>query len=147
MDARKQKVTVMHEAQKTGDAEQRCLVRALADNMRNQAAGRSVRLVEAHISWVLLAGHYAYKIKKAFNLGFLDFSSLQARHFYCEVEIRLNRRLASGIYLNVIAIGGSTENPVLGAQPAISMRSGCGVLPNSGNWTGCWRRTKFPPGI
>jgi len=109
----------MHRALQTDDSIQGRLVLALAESMRNQARTKSVRLVETHISWVLLAGHYAYKIKKAIDLGFLNFSSLEARHYYCEEEIRLNRRLAPKIYLDVISIGGSTENPVLGAQPAI----------------------------
>ena len=80
---------------------------------------RNPTLEETHISWVLLTGHDAYKIKKAVNLGFLDFSTLEARHFYCTEELRLNRRLAPGLYLDVIAIGGSPEQPVLGGEPAI----------------------------
>jgi hypothetical protein len=95
------------------------LVQALLSNLRNKAAVKNVRVVETHISWVLLAGRYAYKIKKAVDLGFLNFSSLEARHFYCEEEIRLNRRLAPKVYLDVIAIGGSREHPVLGEPPAI----------------------------
>ncbi|MDD5383821.1 MAG: AAA family ATPase [Gallionella sp.] len=74
---------------------------------------------ETHISWVLLTGCDAYKIKKAVDLGFLDFSTLEARHFYCTEELRLNRRLAPDIYLDVVAIGGSPEQPVLGSEPAI----------------------------
>ena len=101
------------------NASQSRLIKALLDKLGNQAPAKRVRLIETHISWVLLAGHYAYKIKKALDLGFLDFSSLQARLHYCEEEIRLNRRLAPKIYLDVIAIGGSAENPLLGAQPAI----------------------------
>jgi aminoglycoside phosphotransferase family enzyme/predicted kinase len=80
---------------------------------------RTVRLVETHISWVLLAGRYAYKIKKAVNLGFLDFTTLAARHFYCNEEIRLNHRLAPQLYLDVVAIGGSPEQPEFGVGPAI----------------------------
>lgn len=80
---------------------------------------RSPKIEETHISWVLLAGHDAYKIKKAVNLGFLDFSTLEARHFYCTEELRLNRRLAAELYLEVIAIGGTPEQPVLGGEPAI----------------------------
>ncbi len=77
---------------------------------------RDVRLVETHISWVLLTGSYAYKIKKPVNLGFLDFSSLEKRRFYCEEELRLNRRLAPLLYLEVIPITGSPESPVLGGH-------------------------------
>ncbi len=71
------------------------------------------RVEETHISWVLLTGRDAYKIKKAVNLGFLDFSTLDLRRFYCNEELRLNRRLAPGLYLDVAAIGGSPEEPVL----------------------------------
>lgn len=69
------------------------------------------RLIETHISWVILAGDYAYKIKKPLNLGFLDFSSPDLRRFYCQEETRLNRRLAPDIYLGVSAIAGSPAQP------------------------------------
>lgn len=71
---------------------------------------REVVLLETHISYVFLAGEYAYKIKKPLDLGFLDFSSLEKRRFYCQEELRLNRRLAPDLYLDVIAISGSPEN-------------------------------------
>jgi aminoglycoside phosphotransferase family enzyme/predicted kinase len=81
------------------------------------------RIAETHISWVLLIGHDAYKIKKSVDLGFLDFSTLALRHFYCGEELRLNRRLAPDLYLGVVAISGTPEKPVLGPwvdrQPAI----------------------------
>lgn len=109
----------MQNEQQREFAIQRRLIPALVAGMPNRATFRGVRLLETHISWVLLAGRYAYKIKKAVNLGFLDFSTLQARHFYCKEEIRLNRRLAPKVYLDVIAIGGSPEKPVLGESPAI----------------------------
>ena len=72
------------------------------------------RIAETHISWVLLTRRDAYKIKKAVNLGFLDFSTLELRRFYCSEELRLNRRLAPELYLDVVMIGGSPEEPVLG---------------------------------
>jgi aminoglycoside phosphotransferase family enzyme/predicted kinase len=65
-----------------------------------------VRLVETHISWVIVAGDHAYKIKKPVNFGFLDFSTLDLRHRCCEDELRLNRRLAPFLYLGVVAITG-----------------------------------------
>ncbi|MBI5436755.1 MAG: AAA family ATPase [Nitrosomonadales bacterium] len=98
---------------------QRKLVTALLESRRYPHTARAVRLIETHISWVLLAGRYAYKIKKALDLGFLNFTTLEARRFYCAEEIRLNRRLAPKIYLGVIPIGGAAEAPELGAQPAI----------------------------
>lgn len=71
------------------------------------------RLIETHISWVILTGEYAYKIKKPVNLGFLDFSTLEKRHFYCQEEVRLNKRLAAAIYVDVVAIRGTPEQPRL----------------------------------
>lgn len=76
----------------------------------------SCELIETHISWVILAGEYAYKIKKPVNLGFLDFSTLEQRHFYCHEELRLNRRLAPAIYLEVLAIHGTPDHPSLSAD-------------------------------
>ena len=70
-------------------------------------------VIETHISWVLLTGEYVYKIKKPLNFGFLDFSTLEKRHFYCEEELRLNRRLAPQLYLDVVTIYGSEAHPRL----------------------------------
>lgn len=70
-----------------------------------------VDLIETHISWVLLAGEFVYKIKKPLDLGFLDFSTLDKRRFYCEEEIRLNRRTAPAIYLDALAIRGAPGSP------------------------------------
>ena len=73
----------------------------------------SIKVLETHISWVILAGDYAYKFKKAVNFGFLDFSTLQKRHFYCQEELRLNRRFAPRLYLDVVSVSGSLTEPVL----------------------------------
>lgn len=67
----------------------------------------AIEVHQTHISVVFLAGPYAYKIKKPVNLGFLDFSTLEKRKHYCEEEVRLNRRLASHVYLGVVPITGS----------------------------------------
>jgi hypothetical protein len=75
---------------------------------------RDLRLVETHISWVFLTGDYAYKVKKPLDLGFLDFSTLAKREHCCREELRLNRRLAPGVYLDVATITGSPGAPVLG---------------------------------
>ncbi len=64
----------------------------------------AVEVVQTHISYILLAGDYAYKIKKPLNLGFLDYSTLERRRFLCEEEVRLNRRLCDGVYIGVIPI-------------------------------------------
>lgn len=76
--------------------------------------GRPVRRVETHISWILLDGEHAWKIKKPVRFGFLDFSRLDLRHHYCEEELRLNRRLAPSLYLDVVPVRGSVAAPRLG---------------------------------
>ncbi len=70
-----------------------------------------VGLVETHISWVLLTGAYAYKLKKPLRLSFLDYSTLDRRRSLCEEEVRLNRRHAPDLYLGVSAIGGHADAP------------------------------------
>jgi len=75
---------------------------------------RPVRLVETHISWVLLTDSLAYKIKKPVRLPFLDFTTLAARRFYCDEELRLNRRLAPLFYLDVVNICESPKGPRFG---------------------------------
>jgi aminoglycoside phosphotransferase family enzyme/predicted kinase len=78
-----------------------------------------IEVIETHISWILLTGEFAYKIKKPVNLGFLDFSTLSKRKFYCEEEVRLNQRWAPEIYLDVKAIRGSVEHPMLGGDGSL----------------------------
>jgi hypothetical protein len=95
---------------------------ALVEALRNPALYEGVSQVtalETHISYVLLTGRYAYKIKKAVDLGFLDYRTLDARHFYCQEELRLNRRLAQDVYLDVLAITGSSEAPVIGGDDPV----------------------------
>lgn len=64
----------------------------------------SVEVLQTHISFVALTGAYAYKVKKPVDFGFLDFSTLEKRKYYCEEELRLNRRLCPEIYLDVVSI-------------------------------------------
>jgi aminoglycoside phosphotransferase family enzyme/predicted kinase len=70
-----------------------------------------VRVIETHISHVVLTGTFAYKIKKPLNLGFLDFSTLALRRQACLDEVRLNRRLAPDYYLAVVPIAGGRSAP------------------------------------
>jgi uncharacterized protein len=76
----------------------------------------SIELRETHISSVLLTGEFVYKIKKPVRLAFLDFSTLGNRRGYCEEELRLNRRFAPELYLNVMPITGSVAAPRLGGS-------------------------------
>ncbi len=64
----------------------------------------NIDLIQTHISYVFLTGEFAYKVKKAVNFGFLDFSSLAQRQFFCQEELRLNSRLAPDLYLAVVPI-------------------------------------------
>ena len=64
-----------------------------------------VELVQTHISFVFIAGDLVYKVKKAVDFGFLDFTTLEKRKYFCEEELHLNRRLAPETYLEVAAIG------------------------------------------
>jgi uncharacterized protein len=76
----------------------------LSPDFYNHEVAEPIVLIQTHISFVLLTGKYAYKIKKPMNFGFLDFSTLEKRHYFCQEEIRLNRRLAPELYLDIIAI-------------------------------------------
>jgi aminoglycoside phosphotransferase family enzyme/predicted kinase len=77
-------------------------------------------VIETHISWVLLTGAYAYKLKKPVDFGFVNFTTLDRRKFFCEEELRLNQRLAPAWYLAVVAIAGTVDRPRLGGPgPAI----------------------------
>lgn len=92
------------------------LVAALHDPACYSHRVGRIAVLETHISVVLLTGGTAYKLKKPLNLGFLDFSTLEKRRFYCEEELRLNRRLASHLYLDVVPISGSIDCPRVGGS-------------------------------
>ena len=77
-------------------------------------------LIETHISWIFLSGDYAYKMKKPIDFGFLDFSSHDKRHYFCTEELRLNRRFAPELYLEVIPVGGTIDQPLLEREPALA---------------------------
>jgi aminoglycoside phosphotransferase family enzyme len=72
-----------------------------------------IQLLQTHISFVLLAGDFVYKWKKPVNFGFLDFSTLEKRKFYCEQELILNRRLCPAIYLDVVTLNRAGEQLAL----------------------------------
>ena len=63
-----------------------------------------IRLRETHVSWVILTGDFSYKLKKPIKLEFLDMTSLSHRHLLCQEELRLNRRLAPDLYLDVVTV-------------------------------------------
>jgi len=69
----------------------------------------SISIIQTHISWVFLTGKYCYKVKKPVDFEFLDFSTLEKRKFYCEQELRVNRRLCPDIYLDVVPITAASD--------------------------------------
>jgi aminoglycoside phosphotransferase family enzyme/predicted kinase len=89
------------------------LIRALLEPQRYPGGVHRVELVQTHISWVLLAGDYAYKIKKPLKLPFLDFNTLEKRRQCCLDELRLNRRFAPDLYLDVVSITNTPAEPVI----------------------------------
>jgi aminoglycoside phosphotransferase family enzyme/predicted kinase len=89
----------------------RDLIRSLLDPKCYPHPTRKIEHIETHISDVFLTGEYAYKLKKPLDLGFLDFSTLEKRRFCCEEELRLNRRLAPELYLDVVPITGQPTHP------------------------------------
>lgn len=79
----------------------------LVDALRRlleRRTGQPVERVETHISWVLLTATEAYKLKKPLRLPFLDFGSVEARRRCCEEELRINRRFAPMLYLDVVPV-------------------------------------------
>jgi len=66
-----------------------------------------IELTQTHISFILLTRNFVYKVKKAVDLGFLDFTTLEKRRFFCEKELELNRRLCGDMYLEVVPINRS----------------------------------------
>lgn len=87
------------------------LVANLSRYLSHQAGINDVKILHTHISSVILAGHHAYKIKRDIKLASIDFSRLEQRHEFCLKELQINRRTASDVYLDVIAIRGTIDQP------------------------------------
>lgn len=79
----------------------------------------SVELMQTHISFVFLAGKFVYKVKKAVDFGFLDFTTLEKRRFFCEKELELNRRLCGDMYLGVVPINKADAIRIKGAGETV----------------------------
>lgn len=96
------------------------LIKALQNPKLYSHEVQGFEVMQTHISWVILTGQYAYKIKKPVNFGFCDFTSVEKRKHFCELEIQLNKRLASDLYINLTAITGTPDNPQIdGDGPVI----------------------------
>lgn len=95
------------------------LINALKNPALYPHATHNIEVIETHLSWVILTGLYAYKIKKPLNLGFQDFTTLAKRKQYCELEIAYNKKLAAGMYIDVVEIYGSPSAPSFTEQGAV----------------------------
>jgi len=98
--------------------------RPMIDHMLNPTSypepTTAVQHLQTHISHLFLTDQHVYKIKKPVNFGFLDFTSLEKRRFYCHEELRLNRRLSPDIYLDVVTLyQGADGLPTFHADGAI----------------------------
>ncbi len=80
------------------------LVQALLDPSTYPHNPRGVELAQTQMSFIFLTGDYVYKVKKAVDLGYLDYTSLERRQFFCHQEVKLNRRLCPDVYLGVVPI-------------------------------------------
>ena len=78
-----------------------------------------LEVLETNTSWIILTGRYAYKIKRAVAFDFLDMTTLARRRFLCEEELRLNRRLAPDLYIDVVAITRGERGLAIGGSAQI----------------------------
>jgi aminoglycoside phosphotransferase family enzyme len=78
-----------------------------------------VELIQTHISYIFLAGELVYKVKKSVDFGFLDFTTLEQRGYFCQQEVRLNRRFSPDVYLAVVPISLVGDSFRLGDDSAV----------------------------
>ena len=92
------------------------MVQALLDPKAYADAPQGVELVQTQMSFVFLTDNYVYKVKKPVNLGYLDYTTPERRHFYCQREVELNRRLCPDVYLGIVPITRDKGNILAGGQ-------------------------------
>ena len=109
---------------------QRNIIKSLLKADAYPEAVSSVEMIQTHVSWIFLASDTAYKIKKPVDFGFLNFSTIDRRRFYCHEEVRLNSRLCPDIYQGVVEVretpGGAA---FFGDGPVIDYAVKMGRLP------------------
>jgi hypothetical protein len=94
--------------------DQKPVVDALLNSQAYPEEPGKIELIQTHISFVFVTKKFVYKMKKAVNFGFLDFSTLEKRRFFCEKELELNRRLCADVYLEVVPINKSNNIRIKG---------------------------------
>jgi len=87
----------------------RTILKSLLKTEAYPEATHSVKLLQTHVSWIFLTDSHAYKVKKPVNFGFLNFSTIDRRRFYCNEEVRLNRRLCPDTYEGVVELRETPE--------------------------------------
>ena len=92
------------------------LIQALLDPQAYPAPPHKIELAQTQMSFVFLADDYVYKIKKPVNLGYLDYSTLDKRRFFCQKEVELNRRLSPDVYLGVEPVVRRNEGIFIGGE-------------------------------
>jgi aminoglycoside phosphotransferase family enzyme len=95
------------------------LVQAMLDPSFYPHHPRQVDLLQTHISYLFLAGDLVYKVKKPVDFGFLDFTTLEKRSYFCRQEVRLNRRFSPDVYLDAVPISVVKDAFVLGDETAV----------------------------
>jgi aminoglycoside phosphotransferase family enzyme len=80
------------------------IVKALLESQAYPHESQEIELVQTQMSYIFLTGEYVYKVKKPVNLGYLDYTTLEKRHFFCHQELNLNKRLCPSAYLAVVPI-------------------------------------------
>ena len=107
-----------------------------------------VTLVETHISWLFCTGRFVYKVKKPVDYGFLDFTTLEKRQFFCLQELRLNQRLSPDVYLGVVAISAEGgQYAVGGTGPAVEYALKMRQLPADRWLSGLLTRGEASPAL
>jgi aminoglycoside phosphotransferase family enzyme/predicted kinase len=105
-----------------GKEDHEALISFLLDPRNYPESTPSIEYHETHISWVFVGDRFVYKIRKPVDFGFLDFTTLDKRRFFCGQEVTLNSRLAPGVYLGVVPLYGD------GDRYAFARRKGFRVL-------------------
>jgi aminoglycoside phosphotransferase family enzyme len=109
---------------------------------------RRVTFVETHISWLFFTGSFVYKVKKPVDYGFLDFTTLEKRRFFCLEEVRLNQRLSPDVYRGVVGISGEGGRCVVGGTgPIVDYAVKMRQLPPDRWLSGLLRRGEASPAL
>lgn len=122
------------------------LIQALLDPKVYPDPTQRVEMAQTQISYVFLAGDYVYKIKKPVDMGFLDYTTLEKRLYYCRREVELNRRLCADTYLDVVPITKENGRFIIGGggrieEYAVKMRR----LPQDAMMDALLSRNKVTP--